>query len=99
MPTTAETVDSLVRDGHTAGCVFDEATRTSSCDVTPDKETPLWAPNQSPIYTWTSDMTAPGEAEYVGYQGSVGSQPIDWGNPRHGYRCVRAVEAAGGGDQ
>lgn len=92
MPTTAETVASLVRDRQTAGCVFDHATRTSSCQLTPDKETPLWAPDQSPIYLWTSDMTVPGEAEYVGYNGSVGSQPIDWGNPRHGYRCVRPVD-------
>lgn len=39
--------------------------------------------------TW---LTPPGEAEYVGYDGSIGSQLIDWGNPRHGYRCVCTVD-------
>lgn len=92
MPTTAEVVASLVRDGETAGCELDESSRSSTCEVTPDKETPLWAPDQSPIYLWTSDMPAPEEAEYVGYNGSIGSQPIDWGNPRHGYRCVQVGE-------
>jgi hypothetical protein len=92
MPTTAEVVASLVREGESAGCNLDPHTRSSSCQITPDKETPLWAPDQPPIYLWTADVPAPGEAEYVGYNGSVRSQPINWGNPRHGYRCVRLVE-------
>jgi hypothetical protein len=36
-------------------------------------------------------VSAYGEARYVAYNGAVGRQPIDWGNPRHGYRCVRAA--------
>jgi hypothetical protein len=58
--------------------------------VTPDKETPLWAPDESPIYLWTADVPTPGEARYVGYNGAVGRQPVGWGNPPHGYRCVRS---------
>lgn len=94
MPTTAEVVASLVRDGHLASCTFDPRTRSSSCGITPDKETPLWAPDETPIYLWTANVPDPGEAAYVAYNGSVGSQPMDWGNPRHGYRCVRDADRA-----
>jgi hypothetical protein len=90
MPTTTQVVASLVRDGRLAGCTFDPEDGTTACDVTPDKETPLWAPDESPIYLWTADVPTPGEARYVGYNGAVGRQPIGWGNPRHGYRCVRS---------
>ena len=61
----------------------------------PDKETPLWASDQAPIYLWTADQSAEvGQAYYVSYNGAVGDQPKAWGNPRHGYRCVREVESA-----
>ncbi len=89
MPTADEIVRSLTRDGKNAGCtLFLEAGRVE-CERTPDKETPLWAPDQPPIYYWTADEFNAAEAWYVSYNGHVHHQEKGWGNPRHGYRCVR----------
>jgi len=62
----------------------------ADCRITPDKETPLWAPDWPPIYYWSADEYDEREAYYVGYNGKgVAHQSKSWGNPRHGYRCVR----------
>lgn len=91
MPTTDEIVRSLVLHGENAGCTWDGQSRHPDCTTTPDKETPLWAPNDPPIYYWSADEYDERRAYYVGYNGqSVIPQPKSWGNPRHGYRCVRA---------
>lgn len=90
MPTTDEVVRSLVSNGTNAGCVWDTATNSARCKVTPDKETPLWAPDYLPVYYWTADEYDSTNAYYVSYNGSaVRVQPKQWGNPRHGYRCVK----------
>jgi hypothetical protein len=90
MPSTDEIVRSLVRDGVHTSCAWDGASQSARCDVSPDKETPLWVPGWSPIYYWSADEYDEQEAYYVGYNGSIISyQPKSWGNPRHGYRCVR----------
>ena len=90
MPTTDEIVRSLVRDGSHAGCAWDGVSQGAHCRVTPDKETPLWVPGWSTIYYWSADEHDEQEAYYVSYHGSIISyQPKSWGNPRHGYRCVR----------
>jgi hypothetical protein len=90
MPATDEIVRSLVRDGSHAGCAWDGVSQSARCEVTPDKETPLWVPGWSPIYYWSADEYDEQEAYYVSYHGSIISyQPKSWGNPRHGYRCVR----------
>ena len=89
MPTTDEFVRSLVKRGQNAGCSWDGKGDKVSCRVRPDKETPLWAPEQEPIYMWTGDDSDGREAQYVSYNGHVGEQPKNWGNPRHGHRCVR----------
>jgi hypothetical protein len=94
LPTARELVRSLSRHGKNAGCALSpdfptvEYTR-AACDVTPDKETPLWAPDLEPVYYWVADEKGAREAFYVNYQGAVRAQPKRWGNPRHGYRCVR----------
>ncbi len=89
MPTVDELVRSLVHHGQNAGCTWDGVSSRAQCALPPDKETPLWAPDWSPIYYWAADEYGAGEAYYVGYSGRVGHQPKSWGNPRHGYRCVR----------
>ena len=89
MPTTDEIVRSLPFRGDNAGCGWDGASPRAACDVWPDKETPLWAPDQPPIYMWAADAASTTEAYYVSYNGWVRDQPKQWGNPRHGYRCVR----------
>lgn len=89
MPTTDELVRSLVRGGEHAGCTWDGTEGRVDCHVRPDKELPLWAPEQSAIYYWSADAYDAEKAWYVSYNGHVSRQPKDWGNPRHGHRCVR----------
>ncbi len=89
MPTIDEFVRSLTRGGEPAGCTWSGAPGSMACRTAPDKETPLWAPDQPPIYMWTSEQSG-SDAWYVNYEGFVAHQSKGFGNPRHGYRCVRA---------
>jgi len=89
LPTTDELVRSLVRDGENAGCTWDGESTRAECRVMPNKDTPLWAPDWSPIYYWSADEHDAERAWYVAYNGNgVSHQPKSWGNPRHGYRCI-----------
>jgi hypothetical protein len=90
MPTVDEIVRSLGRHGENAGCTWDGKSIRAECQVFPDKETPLWAPDWSPIYYWAADEYDADEAYYVSYNGEgINHQPKSWGNERHGYRFVR----------
>ncbi len=89
MPTVDEIVGSLMLHNKNAGCVWTGDTGMLECEHRPDKETPLWAPDQQPIYYWAADEYDDEMAYFVGYTGSVNYQNKRWGNPRHGYRCVR----------
>ncbi len=44
-----------------------------------------------PVYFWTANAYDDEDAYYVSYTGFVSHQPKTWGNPRHGYRCVREL--------
>jgi len=88
MPTADEFVRSLTRDGKTAGCMWNGERGRMPCTRQPDKETPLWNPDDPPIYMWTSEQSAT-NAWFVNYQAFVSHQPKGFGNPRHGYRCVK----------
>jgi len=45
---------------------------------------------RSRCHYWSFDEYDEQEAYYVSHHGSIISyQPKSWGNPRHGYRCVR----------
>jgi hypothetical protein len=90
MPTADEVIRSLSRDGENAGCTWNGGVGQLECGTTPDKETPLWNPDSPPIYYWAADEFDEQQAYFVSYNGYVGVQPKDFGNPRHGYRCVRA---------
>ena len=95
MPTSDEIVRSLVRGGENAGCTWDGESGSATCERQPNKDTPLWAPDEEPIYYWSADEYDEEETWYVPftgggrYGGAISYQPKDWGNPRHGYRCVR----------
>jgi len=89
LPTADEIVRSLVKHGGSAGCLWDGEPGKADCELTPDKETPLWAPDASPIYYWAFDEFDHVNAWYVSYDGSVYFQPKEWSNSRHSYRCVR----------
>lgn len=89
MPTTDEVVRSLVHHGQNAGCTWDGKSTCARCARQPGKESPLWASDWSPIYYWTADEFNEREAYYVSHAGWVLHQPKNWGNSRHGFRCVR----------
>jgi len=97
MPTTEEIVRSLVSQDQNAGCTWDGESRNADCQKQPNKSTPLWAPDQSPIYYWSSDEYDDEKAWYVPYTGgiryggTIHYQNKDWANPRHGYRCVKEI--------
>jgi hypothetical protein len=93
MPTVDEIARSFTRNGENAACTWDGIAERLDCWQEPDKETPLWAPDMEPIYYWAADEFNAEEAYYVSYNGQVYAQPKDWGNPRHGYRCVRAADS------
>jgi len=103
MPATDEIVRSLVRGGENAGCTWDGKASNAICEKQPNKDTPLWAPDEEAIYYWSADEYDEEEAWYVPYTGGVwyggaiSHQPKDWGNPRHGYRCVRKSKSISGG--
>ena len=90
MPTADEVVRSLVRHGENAGCTWEGEERTQAvCAVLPDKESPLWATDRSPIYYWVADSQDEDLGVYVSYNGWVNATIKSGGNPRHSYRCVR----------
>jgi hypothetical protein len=91
MPTADEFVRSLTRRGESAGCTWTGERGRMTCLRQPEKETPLWDPHGQPIYMWTSEQSA-SDAWFVNYQAFVSHQPKGFGNPRHGYRCVRDAE-------
>ena len=95
MPTTDEIVRSLVRAGETADCSWDGQSRKAECLVQPNKDSPLWIPDASPIYYYSGEEFDEDSAWYVPYTGGglfggvIGPQPKFGGNSRHGFRCVR----------
>jgi hypothetical protein len=95
MPTADEVVRSLVQQGEHAGCRWDGVSASAECRSQPNKDTPLWAADESPIYYWTADEYDGDSVWCVpytggrGYGGSIHPQPKHWGNSRHGFRCVR----------
>ena len=95
LPTTDEVVRSLVHCGESASCTWDGASAQAECIEQPNKDTPLWAPDEAPIYYWAADEYAAESAWYVPYTGglryggAIDHQLKHWGNTRHGFRCVR----------
>jgi hypothetical protein len=93
MPTVDEYVRSFARHGENAGCEWNgELGRPVTCEVRPDKETPLWAPDLAPIYYWAAEAYNDQDAFFVSYNGFVNATRKLNGNPRHSHRCVREVD-------
>jgi hypothetical protein len=90
MPTVDDYARSLTRHGENAGCIWQgEDHDQMKCEILPDKETPLWAPDLDPIYYWAAEEYDDREAYFVSYNGWVNTAYKTGGNPRHSYRCVR----------
>jgi hypothetical protein len=95
MPTTDEIVRSLVRRGKNAGCIWDGVSLQANCAIQPNKDSPLWDPEASPIYYLSGEEYDEEFAWYVPFIGGGlygGAITYQWkwaGNSRHGFRCVR----------
>jgi hypothetical protein len=90
MPTVDDYARSFARHGKNAGCVWrGEERGQMECEILPDKETPLWAPDLDPIYYWAAEEYNDREAYFVSYNGWVNTAYKPSGNPRHSHRCVR----------
>jgi hypothetical protein len=93
MPTIDEYASAFARHGKNAGCSWaGEAYDEMDCQILPDKETPLWAPDLDPIYYWAANERDDRNAYYVSYNGWVNWTIKSAGNPRHSHRCVRDAE-------
>lgn len=90
MPTINEYARAFARHGVNAGCTWlGETHDQMTCEIKPDKETPLWAPDLEPIYYWAAEESDQRNAYFVSYNGWVNATYKAGGNPRHSYRCVR----------
>jgi hypothetical protein len=89
MPTADEIVRSLTRDGVSAGCAWDGQATHASCRTPPDKETPLWAPDQPPIYYLAVDVPDEEHALGVNYTGGITHHRRS--SRGQGFRCVKAL--------
>jgi hypothetical protein len=94
MPTADEIVRSLTRDGENAGCAWGGPWPHAECHRPPDKETPLWAPDEPPIYYWAAGEHDAASGLCVNYTGGLNRQPKSWRSPTMGFRCVRSVPAS-----
>ncbi len=88
LPTADEVVRSLTRGGRNAGCTWDGRSPHATCAQAPDKETPLWAPDQAPIYYLTTDVAGEQHVLGVNYTGGITPHRRTSGV---GYRCVKPV--------
>ncbi len=90
LPTADEVVRSLTRGGRNAGCSWDGRSPYATCVQPPDKETPLWAPDQPPIYYLTADIAGEQHALGVNYTGGI--TPHRRNAAGVGYRCVKSAK-------
>jgi hypothetical protein len=91
LPAVDEVVRSLTRGGTNAGCAWDGRSNHATCARPPDKETPLWAPDQSPIYYLTSEPAGDQHALGVNYTAGVTPHRRTAAGRGVGYRCVKAA--------
>jgi hypothetical protein len=92
LPTADEVIRSLTRGGANAGCTWDRRSAHATCRQSPDKETPLWAPDEPPIYYLTSDDAGEQHVLGVNYTGGITPHRRLTTARGLGYRCVRDVK-------
>jgi len=88
LPAADEILRTLTRDGENAGCIWDGRSPHAACRRPPDKETPLWAPDQAPIYYWSASEANARTALAVNYTGGISYLPKSM-RAGVGFRCVR----------
>lgn len=72
--------------------MWDGRSPYSSCAIPPDKETPLWAPDEAPIYDWSGEEISPCQAFAVNYAGGIGRHSTAMDSM--GFRCVKPAGTA-----
>ena len=61
----------------------------AGCRRAPEKATPVWAPDDAPIYYWSRQEASAGTAFAVNYTGGLSQLPKAVTGLNVGYRCVR----------
>jgi hypothetical protein len=89
LPAADEILRTLTRDGENAGCAWDGRSPHAACRRPPDKETPLWAPDEAPIYYWSASEADARTALAVNYTGGISYLPKSV-RAGVGFRCVRS---------
>ncbi|MPN14185.1 hypothetical protein SDC9_161511 [bioreactor metagenome] len=94
LPTADEAVRSMALHGRNAGGVWNGETATTSYELTPDKETPLWDVHSKVIYYWTSDTSKKDEnqAYIIVYNGGVFDRAKDSAQDYMSFRAVKEVK-------
>jgi len=90
LPAADEILRTLTRDGENAGCTWDGRSPHATCRRPPDKETPLWAPDETPIYYWSASEADAGTALAVNYTGGISYLPKSMRGTGIGFRCVKS---------
>ncbi len=72
--------------------MWDGRSPYSSCAIPPDKETPLWASDEAPIYDWSGEEISPCQAFAVNYTGGIGRHSTAMDSM--GFRCVKPAGTA-----
>jgi hypothetical protein len=89
LPTTDELIRSMMLHGENCEGEWDGKIGEQDYKILPDKETPLWNPNQPAIYYWTADSFDSTSAYYVVYNGTVLAVDKTTQMGSRGYRAVR----------
>ncbi len=95
LPTAAELVASVTRNGKNTGGMWDSEKKLPRYRVWPDKEPPLWDPIAETIYWWTSTENGPNEAFFMTFEGRLYSSMKEHRLGSMGFRAVRSVPGNG----
>ncbi len=95
LPSADEFARLLTRVYENAGGYFDEDTKKAYYEIAPDKEAPLWAPEEMVIYYWTSTGTSKEEAYDIVYSGEVREISKITKQDYRGWRAIRTDKRAG----
>jgi bifunctional DNase/RNase len=95
LPSADEYARLFMRESENAEGYFDYGSGKADFRVTPDKEAPLWAPEEMVIYYWTSDSVTDRKAYDITYSGEVGKISKLTKQDYRGWRAIRTGRLEG----
>ncbi len=92
LPAAEEYASLFMYRGQNCGGYFDKKEGRAYYSKTPDKEGPIWAPDEMVIYYWTSDSADDTNAYDITYSGEVREITKITKQDYRGWRAVRVEE-------